>query len=91
MCADFVAAIWGAMPDDASDADLGAALCMLIAHFCETLRQARGEVIAEQHRQAFIETLQEINLSTSSNAAQQDDSDDSAVRGSTVARRYPHS
>jgi hypothetical protein len=65
MCADFVAAIWGAMPDDASDADLGAALCLLIAHFFETLRQARGEVIAEQHRQVFIETLQEINLSTS--------------------------
>jgi len=60
MCADFVAAIWGAMPEDASDADLGAALCMLIAHFFETLRQARGEVIAEQHRQAFIETLQDM-------------------------------
>jgi hypothetical protein len=72
MCADFVAAIWGAMPDDASDADLGAALCMLMAHFFETLSQARGEVIAEQHREAFIETLQEINLSTSSNAPQQE-------------------
>ena len=60
MCANFVAAIWGAMPDDASDADLGAAFCMLIAHFFETLRQARGEVIAEQHRQAFMETLQEM-------------------------------
>jgi hypothetical protein len=72
MCADFVAAIWGAMPDDASDADLGAALWLLIAHFFETLRQARGEVIAEQHRQVFIETLQEINLRTSSNAARQD-------------------
>jgi hypothetical protein len=62
MFADFVAAIWGEMPDDASDADLGAALCMLIAHFFETLRQARGEVIAEQHRQAFIETLQKNTM-----------------------------
>jgi len=42
MCADFVAAIWEAMPDDASDADLGAALCMLIAHFFK--RYGRQEV-----------------------------------------------
>jgi hypothetical protein len=66
MFADFVAAIWEVMPDDVSDADFGAALCMLIAHYFETLRQARGEVIAAQHRQAFLETLQEISLTTSS-------------------------